>query len=577
MPTLVAPSVATLTITTPGQSVPVTCAAGDRMMVEWEGPGGSSGSRLVLNETVDIGPLIDGTVVTFRALSGSPSYEGAVFAEVKTNRVTGVITSQIPIAESQIRLCPLGDSLMNRTHNTTSLANPPSYDPLTGVCTFTQTSHGHFTGLLCRITSNVAEMFDNLSLTRVDANTFSVNIGAGRTLEGTAWNFSILSAYHAEGPIAHLRPSRPTIYPACASGAKSADIKTKLLPVALASDANVVWLRAGTNDIPAGDVDATFADIEYMAREVVKAGKFLVLSTLPPYGSAAAGGAFTSNIRAKILGLSKRLANTRILDEHAIAVNPTSATGSAKAGHLVADNTHFTPLYAKKIGAALQAILDEMGQSGVSHCPASALDAYDAVNNPTSTQPFPNPTLITTTGGTNGSTTPITGTVGSGLTVYATGGFGAASVTASVVAASNGIGNAQRLVGAPTANNDLLRITTRAADSAVAGRLTAGERRKGVARVRVAGLTGQSVLQSLVMYVVFTNVDGTFSTRIVDLNWGGTAAQIEQADIERDLETGDFIVPAGVTSMYLDIHLKFAAAGTAVTFEASQFAFPLVA
>jgi len=61
------------------------------MMVEWEGPGGSSGSRLVLNEAVDIGPLIDGTVVTFRALSGSPSYDGAVFAEVKTNLFTGGI------------------------------------------------------------------------------------------------------------------------------------------------------------------------------------------------------------------------------------------------------------------------------------------------------------------------------------------------------------------------------------------------------------------------------------------------------------------------------------------------------
>jgi len=62
------------------------------MMVDWVGPGGSSGSRLVLNETVDIGPLVDGTVVTFRSLSGSPSYEGAVFAEVKTNPSSGGVS-----------------------------------------------------------------------------------------------------------------------------------------------------------------------------------------------------------------------------------------------------------------------------------------------------------------------------------------------------------------------------------------------------------------------------------------------------------------------------------------------------
>jgi hypothetical protein len=45
------------------------------MQADWAGPGGSSGSRLVLNETLDLGPFIDNTVVAFRALSGSPSYE----------------------------------------------------------------------------------------------------------------------------------------------------------------------------------------------------------------------------------------------------------------------------------------------------------------------------------------------------------------------------------------------------------------------------------------------------------------------------------------------------------------------
>lgn len=490
-----------------------------------------------------------------------------------------LVTGDGIVAGRRIKLGLLGDSLMNRTHTTSVLSGVPTYDAGSGVATFTQTSHGHFTGMPCRITSTAGEMFDGLPLTRVDANTFSVPFGAGLTISsGETWYISITPAYHAESPVTHLRPSRPILRSYSASGATAAEIRSNLLPKALAGDANVVWLRAGTNDGSGGlaAVDSVVSDITYMAQQVIAKGKVLILSTLPPYGSTAAGGGFTAQVSAAVRSLARQL-NCYLIDEHQIGVDPTSATGSKRSGYQVADNTHFTPLYAKLIGAKLQAILDTINAS-VSPCPTSALDAYDATNNPSSTQPFPTPTLITTSGGTNGSTTPITGTVAANLTVYASGGFGAGSVTASVVTGAwgNGVGNAQQLVGSPTASGDLLRITTRAAESTVAGRLTAGERRKGVAHVRVTGLTGQGVLQSLLMYVVFTTAEGTFSSRIVDQNWSGTAAQITQADVDMDLETGEFVVPAGVTSMYLDIQLKFIASGTAVTMQAGQFAIPLV-
>lgn len=479
---------------------------------------------------------------------------------------------------SPIVLGLLGDSLMNRTQNTSALTNSPVYDSSTGVATFTQTSHGHFTGMMCRITNTAGDEWDNLTATRIDANTFSVVFPANETMpSGETWYISLLSAYHAEGPFTHLRPSRPLLRVYAASGANSSEIRAKLLPVAIVGDATHIWLRAGTNDIPGGDVDAVMSDITAMASAILASGKGLILSTLPPYGSTVAGGAFTSRIRTQIINLARSLKNVYLIDEHALGVDPTSATGSALSGYLVADNTHFTPKFAKIIGGKLQTILDSINVT-ISPCPASALDAYHATNNPLSTQPFPTPTLITTTGGTNGSTTPITGTVAANLTVYASGGFGSASVAASVVTGpwGNGLGNAQQLVGAPTANNDLLRITTRASESVVAGLVTAGQRRKGVCHVRVTGLTGQNVLQSLLMYVVFTNSEGTFSTRIVDQNWSGTAAQITQSDIDMDLESGDFIVPAGVTSLYIDIQLKFAAAGTAVTMQCGQFGFPLI-
>jgi len=530
-------------------------------------------------------PIGPGTLPPWEESSPAPTYQDPDTGKFFANGAElTALNSLVSGGGSRIVLGILGDSLMNRTHTTSALTGEPTYSASTGVASFAQTSHGHFTGMLCRITSTAGDCYDNLTLTRVDANTFSVNIGTGQSLgSGETWYISLLSAYHAEGPVTHLRPARPVIRGYCASGATAAEIRARLLPLALAGDASVIWLRAGTNDATGGAaaVAGVLADVTYMAQQIVASGKKLIISTLPPYGSTASGGAFTANMRAGIIELVRSMPGVYLIDEHQIGADPASATGSKRTGYEVSDNTHFTPLYAKLIGAKLQAILDTINPS-VSPCPTSALDAYDATNNATSTQPFPTPTLITTSGGTNGSGATITATaIAANLTCYASGGFGAGSVTATVGTGAwgNGVGNYQQLVASPTADNDLLRITTRAAESTVAGLVTAGQRRKGVAHVRVTGLTGQAVLQSLLMYVVFTTAEGTFSTRVVDHNWGGasnTAAQITQADIDMDLESGDFIVPAGVTSLYIDLQLKFDAAGTAVTFQAGQFALPLV-
>jgi lysophospholipase L1-like esterase len=81
MPTLNALSKATQTITAPGDFVRVFASnPGDAMRVTWSGPGGNNGQIEVRNTTTsgqDVGPFIDGTEVTFLALSGSPSYDGA--------------------------------------------------------------------------------------------------------------------------------------------------------------------------------------------------------------------------------------------------------------------------------------------------------------------------------------------------------------------------------------------------------------------------------------------------------------------------------------------------------------------
>ena len=113
MTTLTAPQKASITITTPGQSVPVTCATGDKMQVDWVSPGGVTGSRLVMNETVDIGPLADNTVVTFTALAGSPNYSAGKVVTAEFNALTGGITTISKLTQAQYdALSPKDDSTL---------------------------------------------------------------------------------------------------------------------------------------------------------------------------------------------------------------------------------------------------------------------------------------------------------------------------------------------------------------------------------------------------------------------------------------------------------------------------------
>lgn len=95
MPTLAAPQTATYSTTVPSEFVTVICSgASDAMLVSWAGPAGTSGQRTVRNTTTageDIGPLPNGTTVTFTALSGSPIYLG--YGESLTPLVSGAGTA----------------------------------------------------------------------------------------------------------------------------------------------------------------------------------------------------------------------------------------------------------------------------------------------------------------------------------------------------------------------------------------------------------------------------------------------------------------------------------------------------
>ncbi|WP_395652553.1 SGNH/GDSL hydrolase family protein [Brevundimonas sp.] len=93
MPTLAAPQSATYTTVSPQEFVNVVCTgATDLMLVSWVGPAGTSGQRTVRNTTSageDIGPLLDGTTVTFTAQSGSPVFTAPAYSPPVQALVSG--------------------------------------------------------------------------------------------------------------------------------------------------------------------------------------------------------------------------------------------------------------------------------------------------------------------------------------------------------------------------------------------------------------------------------------------------------------------------------------------------------
>jgi hypothetical protein len=99
MPTLNSPQTAAYTTATPGEFVSVVCTgATDVMLVTWTGPAGTSGRRMVQNTTSageEVGPFLNSTVVTFSALSGSPTYTAPAFADPLQSLVSGAGNARV--------------------------------------------------------------------------------------------------------------------------------------------------------------------------------------------------------------------------------------------------------------------------------------------------------------------------------------------------------------------------------------------------------------------------------------------------------------------------------------------------
>lgn len=499
--------------------------------------------------------------------------------DITTNKIS--IVSEPKIQEKSVIL--YGDSTWGNTNVNAVPATTPTYDPVTGLLTLNITSHGNYTGMDCRVACTGFPVWniDNVKMTRIDANNLSVVIKSGITdviPTASKWRFYTNVSLQDGTPFSFLRCGRPTLVNMGVNGETVEEILARKDAV-IASPVKTVFMRCGANNASNDISGATtnLAQIEPVVEQLVRVGKTVVLTLIPPVGTGANQGRYIRTLNDGLLVIAKKY-GCLIADEFSAYVDPTNATGSAKANYLQSDNTHSTSKGSRIAAAVWQPIVDSIFGTTPSSTPKSGLEGYHVTNNPSARNVFSNPMLLTATGGTNGSASAITATaIAGGTKVYATGGWGAGSVTATVPAEANGNGNCQRLVGSPTAALDQMKITTENDASAMAGRCVSGSVYKGAARIRCSGLTGQNIVRACTFQVSFTNAEGSFG-KILDHTWNAALSNNEFLcqDFDRDFETPPFTLPAGVTSIYLDARLTFGGAGTAVTFEVAQLGLVLV-
>lgn len=463
----------------------------------------------------------------------------------------------------------LGDSLMLNLLNP---ANPQAftYDPATGIASAQYNSHGFYPGQALQLAVKGRPDFCvfDIPAGRVDANNLSLQLPTGLSNAPSTLSEIWVASQgfrRSDYPYSWLRCRKPKLLRVCGVVSETAAQIRARLSHALELMPSVIELRAGTNDRAITSVDAVYADILYMVQQATSLGINVILHTVPPSGApTAAQSVWTVALNRLLMAIPRMNPLVRICDDYAAMVDPASATGAALSGTLGSDNLHFVSKGAKRIAARLQDCYDSILQSVSAH-PTSIIQAYEATNNPSGYDAWGNGLLSTATGGTASSN--ASGTAAASLVVKGT---ATMQVVASVVAAA--VGNAQRVVGTPTAANDQMIVQT----ASLHARVAAGERRRFQCHIKTSGVPANAAVKNISVLVQIA-VDGVTYSQLRSLYTPiSTSASFPQEDLDMDVETDPILIPSGsITSVQAQAQIDFAGAGSAVTFEVSQIGFPI--
>ena len=239
----------------------------------------------------------------------------------------------------------------------------------------------------------------------------------------------------------------------------------------LARAFDVLVEDGGTNDVSgyvalyssdiAACVSAVVAARVATWQEAIAAGaKMVIALNCLPVGSSST---YTTTQKTALLRINEGLKRAafdygivRLVDAHAAIVDPTSATGLVKASALY-DNDRHPSAYGMFL-IAKQAMLDQ-GIASLKRPRPLLSSALDCIQNDTSSSNILNTAtgLVTGSTGVASGTGVSGGTVVTGVTMSRFLGSGA-SIAASIVAAADGVGNAQRATITSAVAGDQVRI-----------------------------------------------------------------------------------------------------------------------
>lgn len=295
-----------------------------------------------------------------------------------------------------------GDS-MTETEYAMDVASSASYSVSTGVLTVSYTGHQQLTGWYVRLFNrNHAPLLKGqvLPVTRVDANTFTVQLAANLALpNGTltgSTQLRFLSWFGSEGFATWFKMASGWRFNVVFNGAQSGDTVAnaldRLQSDCLDYDPQVVVMQIpGINDTSAGNgpvsEDTTWSGMKDLVNRITGHGATLILLNVTPVAASEAAGRATLQNMARVIRLNKRLAEycasvpgVILFDAWGMVVSPTDTTGLATAAMLrtAPDAIHYSQRGGRAVGEALWAQIKEYFPSKPEILPKSVIDNFVA-------------------------------------------------------------------------------------------------------------------------------------------------------------------------------------------------------
>lgn len=327
----------------------------------------------------------------------------AVDADAATRPVRGQANfapgnQSAPLPRQGYRTVLFGDSMVD-TYETVVSGVTSTYDRTTGILTVSSTGHQQAVGW--RVTTWNREiaaanrLFVRPVLTVADANTFTINIGAGLNIAASNadWRYrpeSWRSAQHfiqwMQGACGHRFN---IIYNGGASGDRADEALARIQVDCLDYAPDVVICQMpGINDLSSTyttrDVESIVADRHAIVDRITASGARLIALTTT--GVVTGHSQATINSAGKVREMNKRLVeyckdrpNVVIFDAWKATNDPTSATGNAVAAyHRSTDLIHYSMRGGRLVGEALWAQIAPLFPSNHSTLPASVIDSFTA-------------------------------------------------------------------------------------------------------------------------------------------------------------------------------------------------------